>query len=203
MKVLEYNLVSPVFDTSKMMQVGEFSTKVIVGLTKYEEEYICKAIDEGLDIDVLHDVIKKLNIVIRLYVNKQYIISHPNNTNSIVRVSFKVETIEEISRHMYEANDESIVTTWLDLHNKRPKEILAPVMKQESNHQRTPKRNYRMVGERTKPTVPEEPSESSNTSWIAYVLAAIALIALGILLFASIGLAVFFLPLLAGAFAKK
>lgn len=35
-----------------------------------------------------------------------------------------------------------------------------------------------------------------------YALAAIAIIALGVLLFASIGVAVFFLPLLAGAFKK-
>lgn len=203
MKVLEYNLVCPVLDTSKMMQVDEFSIKVIVGLTKYEEEYICKVVDEGLDFDVLHDVVKKLNIVIRLYVNKQFIISHPNNTNNIVRVSFNVETVEEISGHMYETDDESLVTTWLDLHDKRQKEIIAPIIKQEVNHHRVAKRNYRMVGENTKTTAHSKPSKSSSTPWIAYVFATLAVIGFIILLFAGLGAAVFFLPLLAGAFAKK
>ena len=48
MKVLEYGLTCPVIDTSKMIQIDEYSTKVIVGLTKFEEDYICEVIDEGL-----------------------------------------------------------------------------------------------------------------------------------------------------------
>lgn len=130
MKVLEYNLTSPVIDTSKMNQIEEFSTKVIVGLTKYEEDYICEVIDEGLDFVVLYDVVKKLNQVIRQYIKEQYAISHPCNTKNIVHISFKVETAEEITGHMYETDDESIVTTWLDMQNKRQKKVPIPI-KQE------------------------------------------------------------------------
>lgn len=39
--------------------------------------------------------------------------------------------------------------------------------------------------------------------FIRYVIAACAIIGVGVLLFSCIGVAVFFLPLLAGAFAKK
>lgn len=209
MKVLEYHIVSPVIDTNKMMQVDEFSTKVIVGLTKYEEEYICKRIDKDLDFDVLCDVIEKLNLVICLYVNKQYIISKQNNSNNIVRVDFKVKSANDILRHMDETNDESIVTTWLNLHNKAQKEVLTPVRKPERNHpipqhgsRRAPRRNYRMVGESTKNSTPSDPPKRS-TPWFAYVLATLAVIAFVILCFAGLGAAVFFLPLLAGAFAKK
>lgn len=203
MKVLEYNIVSPVIDTSKMMQVDEFSTKVIVGLTKNDEEYIYKEIEKKLNLDVICDVIEKLNIVIRLYVNKQFIISHPNNTNNIVRLGFKVKSVNDILKHMYETDDESIVTTWLDLHDKRQKGIIAPIIKQDVNHHRVAKRNYRMVGENTKTTAHSKPSKSSSTPWIAYVFATLAVIGFIILLFAGLGAAVFFLPLLAGAFAKK
>lgn len=130
MKVLEYKLLCPVIDTSKMIQIDEYSTKVIVGLTKFEEDYICEVIDEGLDFDVLYDVVKKLNQIIRQYVKDQYSISHPNNTKNIVHVSFRVETAEDITGHMYETDDESIVTTWLDMHNKRQKKVPIPI-KQE------------------------------------------------------------------------
>lgn len=126
MKVLEYGLTCPVIDTSKMLQIDEYSTKVIVGLTKFEEDYICEVIDEGLDFDVLYDVVKKLNQIIRQYVKDQYSISHPNNTKNIVHVSFRVETAEDITGHMYETDDESIVTTWLDMHNKRQKKVPIP-----------------------------------------------------------------------------
>ena len=59
MKVLEYILLCPVIDTSKMLQIDEYSTKVIVGLTKFEEDYICEVIDEGLDFNVLYDVMSQ------------------------------------------------------------------------------------------------------------------------------------------------
>ena len=47
MKVLEYKLLCPVIDTSKMIQIDGYSTKVIVGLTKFEEDYICDVTGTG------------------------------------------------------------------------------------------------------------------------------------------------------------
>ena len=64
---------------------------------------------------------------------------------------------------------------------------------------REPKRKYRMANERPAQAVATT-SEEQNTPIFAYILAALALVALGILCFASLGAAVFFLPLLAGAF---
>lgn len=67
---------------------------------------------------------------------------------------------------------------------------------------RSPKRNYRMVDEQRPQAVTTAHPEENETHWIAYVFAALALIALCVLLFASLGFAVFFLPLLAGKFKK-
>lgn len=86
--------------------------------------------------------------------------------------------------------------------------ICAPVIPPVTNHRptpqqgthRAPKRNYRMVGEPRTRTASIAIEQEKSTPWIAYVFAAIAVIAFIILCFAGLGAAVFFLPLLAGAF---
>ena len=69
---------------------------------------------------------------------------------------------------------------------------------------REPKRKYRMVGEGNNTPSPSNGRGGAiaeeRVSVFAYILAALALVAIGILCFASLGAAVFFLPLLAGAF---
>ena len=93
-----------------------------------------------------------------------------------------------------------------------PEPICAPVITPRPTPQqgtrRAPKRNYRMVGEPRARVATATVSNNSlsfgegkgGSSWIAYVFATLAVIAFIILCFAGLGVAVFFLPLLAGAF---
>lgn len=78
--------------------------------------------------------------------------------------------------------------------------IYHPTPQQGSRRASKPKRKYKMVGEgnHTPSTAPEE----KHTPFIAYIFAALAIIAVCVLLFASLGFAVFLLPLLAGKFKK-
>ena len=76
--------------------------------------------------------------------------------------------------------------------------VITPRPTPQQGARRAPKRN-RKENERPAQAVATTPEEQ-NTPIFAYILAALALVALGILCFASLGAAVFFLPLLAGAF---
>ena len=71
-----------------------------------------------------------------------------------------------------------------------------------------PKRNYTQVGEpslrvNNDRTVSLESEKTFSAQKIlTYTLAALVIVAVGVLLFSMLGAAVFFLPLLGGAFAK-
>ena len=86
--------------------------------------------------------------------------------------------------------------------------ICAPVIPSVTNHRptpqqgtrRAPRRNYRMVGEPRTRTASIAIEQEKSTPWLAYVFATLAVVAFIILCFAGLGAAVFFLPLLAGAF---
>lgn len=119
MKVLEYNLVPVIIDTKTCRQVGEYPIKVVIGLTEQEEDFICEIIDNDMDFDFLYDEVKKLNQVIYLYIKEDYSNKNPNDSHNVIHLTYKVKSAEDISGHMYETNDESIVTTWLDMANKR------------------------------------------------------------------------------------
>ena len=89
-----------------------------------------------------------------------------------------------------------------------PEPICTPIITPERNHRptpqqgtrRAPRRNYRMVGEPRTRTANIVIEQEKSTPWFAYVFATLAVIAFIILCFAGLGAAVFFLPLLAGAF---
>lgn len=94
-----------------------------------------------------------------------------------------------------------------------PEPICAPVIPSVTNHhptpqqgtRRAPRRNYRMVGEpriqrNTNGTASIALEQEKSTPWFAYVFATLAVIAFIILCFAGLGAAVFFFPLLSGAF---
>ncbi len=90
-----------------------------------------------------------------------------------------------------------------------PEPICAPVIPQyRAQPRREPKRHYRMVGEpraRVATATVSTPSPSrgragERVSPVAYVFATLAVVAFIVLCFAGLGAAVFFLPLLAGAF---
>lgn len=78
--------------------------------------------------------------------------------------------------------------------------ICAPIITPVRNQRKPSKRNYRMVGEPRTRTASIAIEQEKSTPWFAYVFATLAVIAFIILCFAGLGAAVFFLPLLAGAF---
>ena len=127
-----------------------------------------------------------------------------NADNNSLEEEKSAEFVESVGEEEYIDDSEPIPYTApvIEARTLESEIICAPVITPRPTPQqgarRAPKRN-RKANERPAQAVATTPEEQ-NTPIFAYILAALALVAIGILCFASLGAAVFFLPLLAGAF---